>query len=334
MFQFEHPERLYFLFLLLLVLGLYGLALWRSIKLSKRMGEKELLTQLVPDQSRGKPRFKLILFSLALAALIIAWANPQMGVEQKPAKREAADIYLAMDISRSMLAEDIAPNRLERAKRIARDLVKAIRTERIATILFAGYAYIQTPLTSDFAQVDLLLRSANPELVEFQGTAVGEAINLAVRLAPEGKGKNSALILFSDGESHEAGWEEAVDLAKESGFSIYTIGVGSAQGAPIPQMMGGRKAFIKDKEGTVVQTRMDEATLRQIAERGNGKYYSAEQGVNRIVNQLSEEIGELEKQEFDQPVYGEYRSYFQYFIGLALVFLLLEGILSYRKNRF
>jgi len=333
MFRFEHPEYLYFLLLILLLFGLYALSSWRSGKARAKMGQTDLLQQLVPEQSRAKPRFKFILLVMALTCLVIAWANPQLGVEQKPAKREAADIYIALDVSRSMLAEDIAPNRLGRAKRLARDLVKSIRMERMATILFAGYAYIQTPLTTDFGQVDLLLRSARPDLIEYQGTAIGEAIELVLQMAPEEGARNSALILFTDGESHEAGWKEPAERAREKGIRIFTIGLGDPRGAPIPQREG-RQGYLKDKDGQVVQTCLDVKTLEQLAEIGGGNYLSAEMGARKIVNTLVEEIEQLEKQEFDQPTYGEYRTYFQYFIGLALLFLILESLLSFRKGRF
>jgi Ca-activated chloride channel family protein len=334
MFRFEHPEYLYFLLLILLVVGLYALSGWRSGQAKGKLGESELLQQLVPEQSRAKPRFKFILLVLALVALVVAWANPQLGVAQRPAKREAADIYLALDVSRSMLAEDVAPNRLGRAKRLARELVKSIRMERMATILFAGYAYIQTPLTTDFGQVDLLLRSAGPELIEYQGTALGEAIELATQMAPDEGARNSALILFTDGESHEAGWEEKAEKAREKGIRIYAVGLGDPRGAPIPQEEGQQRAFLKDKNGQVVQTHLDVETLERLAEIGGGSYLSAEMGTRTIVNALVGEIEQLEKQEFDQPIYGEYRTYFQYFIGLALLFLLLESLLSFRKGSF
>ncbi len=333
MFRFEHPEYLYFLLLILWLAGLYALSSWRSGKAKAKMGESDLLQQLVPEQSRAKPRFKFILWVLALTSLVLAWANPQLGVEQKPAKREAADIYLALDVSRSMLAEDIAPNRLGRAKRLARDLVKSIRMERMATILFAGYAYIQTPLTTDFAQVDLLLRSAGPDLIEYQGTAIGEAIELVLQMAPEEGARNSALIIFTDGESHEAGWEEQAQKAREKGIRIFTVGLGDPRGAPIPQE-DGRQGYLKNKEGQVVQTRLDVETLEQLAQIGGGSYLSAEMGIGKVVNTLVGEIEQLEKQEFDQPIYGEYRTYFQYFIGLALLFLILESLLSYRRGSF
>ncbi len=332
MFRFEHPDYLYFLALVPFLTGVYFLGVWLSGRASSRFGDTELIRQLVPDYSRGKQRLKLILYLIALTLLILAWANPQLGVEQQPSKREAADVYIALDVSRSMLAEDISPNRLGRAKRVARDLVKAIRTERISTILFAGYAFIQTPLTTDFAQVDLLLRSARPELIDFQGTAIDEAIDLALQMAPDNKKGNSALIIFTDGEAHEEGWEVQAREAREKGFAIYTVGVGSSQGGPIPIEEGGRRTYLLDDNGNIVQSRINADVLQQLAIEGGGVYFPADLGTAKIIRGLSEELDKLEKQEFDQPIYGEYRSYFQYLIALTLLLLIAETLLSNRRK--
>ncbi|MBR9922766.1 MAG: VWA domain-containing protein [Bacteroidetes bacterium] len=331
MFRFEHPEFLYFLAALPVILALYAFALRRSKTLQNRLGEQALIERLMPDASRGKHNLKIALILLGLALLIVGWANPQWGDRRESVTRKGIDVFLALDISRSMLAEDIAPNRLERSKKFGEQLIKSLKGDQIGLIFFAGAPFLQMPLSTDYGAATLLLRSANPDQTPNQGTSLGEAIRLAQKTFDPEQRNHQALILISDGETHD---EDAVAAAREAGdegMIILTIGVGTNTGTRIPVRQGGRLDYLRDRQGQVVETKLEEGALKDIAEAANGSFFYLDRG-EEIISILREKIDQIEKQEYEQRIFDQYESYFQYFIGAGLFVLFLEFMISYRRN--
>ena len=332
MFRFEEPTHLYYLLGLPLLLGFFVLVyLWRR-RAWQRLGEADLLRRLAPERATYKHRTKWLLFTLALVFLTVAWANPQWGTKTETVMQESADVFLALDISESMLAEDISPSRMERAKRFAQELVERLRGDRVGIIIFAGNAYLQLPLTTDYSAVQLFLRSASPSMAPSQGTAIGEAIELAARSFDETEGGNQALILITDGENHEGDAPERADAAAAAGRQIYTVGVGTERGAPIPTVFGGRRDFKRDQSGQVVQSALNPAMLTDLATRGGGTYFPLTDNA-ATADALEARIDRLQRRAVEQRSFSEYASYFQYFLAVGILLLLAEFLLSYRRNR-
>jgi Ca-activated chloride channel family protein len=288
----------------------------------------------MPSYSKYKHTFKFILLLIGISFLIIGWANPQWGTKREKVKRKSVDIFLALDISQSMMAEDVPPNRMERAKRFTQNLIQKLKGDRIGIILFAGNAYLQMPLTTDYAAAQLFLRSANPSQAPAQGTAISEAIDLAEKSFEEDNKKHKAIIIISDGETHD---EDALGRARKAaddGLLIYSVGVGTAGGGLIPTIIGGRSDYKRDNTGQPVRTSLNEQMMKDLADAGKGFYFNlSSNNVEELSTSLRNGIDKLEKREFEARVFNEYESYFQYFIGLALLFLIAEFIISYRKNR-
>lgn len=334
MFRFAQPEILYALAAIPL---LWGLFLWRRY-LQKRnlrnLGDRELVLQLMPDLSLSRPVVKLVLFSLAWILLSAALARPQLGARLENVKRSGVEIIVALDVSNSMLAEDIQPNRLERAKQAISKMVDRMDEDRIGMIVFAGDAFVQVPVTSDYLSVKMFLSTLGPDMVPVQGTAIGKAIELATRSFTPGDGKSKALVIITDGENHEEDPVAAAKLAHEEGVTIHTIGIGKPQGAPIPLTNNtGQRVFLKDRQGHTVITRLDEKTLNDIAVAGGGIYVRASNtslGLSRIY----EKIKGMDQQEMEAKVYSEYNEIFQYPLGLAFLLLVIEWMVLEKKNRF
>lgn len=332
MFRFENPDHLYALVAIPVLIACFVL-LWLARKrLLAKFGEASLIRQLMPHQSRYKHGIKFSLVLLALAFLIVGWANPQWGSKREKVKRKSVDVFLAMDISYSMLAMDILPNRLDRARQFASKLADELKGERIGLILFAGNAYLQTPLTTDYAAVELFIRSANPNLAPTQGTAIGDAIDLAEQSFEEDNKHHKVMVILSDGENHDEEALQRAIKARGDGLLIFTIGVGTEDGGFIPISQGARSDFKRDRSGNPVRSRIDEGMLREVAQEGGGAYYNLTQG-DQVIEVIRDRINGMEKKEFEQRSFSEYESYFQYFIGAGLLFLLLEFLLSYRKSK-
>lgn len=331
--RFENPDYLYLLAVIPLFFLLFWWVSWHNKKLLKQFAQPALLKTLMPLNSPGRKRLKFFFFSLALASLIIALANPQTGARLEEVKREGIDLFIAVDISNSMLAEDIAPNRLENAKQAINRLINKLQGDRIGIILFAGKAFIQLPLTTDYAAAKMFVSTIETDLIDAQGTAIGEAISTATAAFDEND-HNKAIIIISDGEDHEENPMDAARQAVDLGINIYTIGMGLAEGAPIPvyNQYGKRTGFRKNKENSTIITRLNEPMLQQIATTGNGSYVRANNsrsGLDAIFN----EINQLEKSEIEAKVFTDYEDQFQWFIGLALILLILEaGISTARKQ--
>ncbi|MFA6924080.1 MAG: VWA domain-containing protein [Bacteroidales bacterium] len=334
MFRFENINYLYGLILIPLLVGLYLLYLvWKKRAISK-FGDIDVIKNLFSDYSSALNLIKFIILLFAFTFIILAIANPQVGSKIEKVKRKGVDLMIALDVSNSMLAEDIKPNRLIRAKQAISKLIDRFEDDRIGIIVFAGKAYTQLPITTDYAATDLFMSNVNTDIIPVQGTAIGAAIALAVESFPKENTKRSrAIIIITDGENHE---DDAIASAKEvakKDIVIYTIGMGSPEGVPIPQKYSGMAmGYKKDREGNTVVTKLDEAQLQQIAKAGNGVYARAT-NTDIGLNAIFDEIGKMQKKEIETKVYSDYEDYFQPCIAIALFFVILEILLLERKYK-
>lgn len=332
MFRFENIEFLYFLLLIPVFFFLFNISTAIGRRRMKRFGDPEVLSILMPDVSKSRPTIKLILYAFALSFIIMAIARPQYGTRLQEIKRKGIEIIIAMDVSNSMMAEDIQPNRLEKAKQAVSKMVDRLVNDRIGLIVFAGKAYSQIPITNDYASAKMFLSSISPGIVPVQGTAIGAAIDLAMSSFTPDEEMNRALIIITDGENHEDDPLAKAEQANKQGIKVYTIGVGLPKGSPIPQSLTGQRNFLKDKDGEVVISKLDEKMLQDIASVGGGKYIRAN-NTRLGLNALFEDINKMEKKEIEARVYSEYEDIYQYPIVLALILLITEYLLLERKNR-
>ena len=333
MFRFENPEYLYGLVLLPVLLLFFWITGRKRKKALAQLGELNIIGGLMPALSYSRPKFKNLFLLLAFTFLILALANPQIGSKLETVKRKGVEIMIAIDVSNSMLAEDIKPNRLERAKRAISQLVKKLYNDKLGLVVFAGDAFIQLPITTDYAAARMFLESVNTNIVPVQGTAIGKAIEIATESFSEDQTKNKALIIITDGENHEDDAIEMATKAAEKGIIVHTIGMGLPQGAPIPVYnRNGQKDFRKDNEGNVVVTKLNEPMLQNISAAGTGMYVRANNAQTGL-EMLYEKINEMEKEEFESKVYADYEDRFQLLVILALCCLFIEFIILPRKNK-
>jgi Ca-activated chloride channel homolog len=333
MFRFEHTE--YFIFLLIIPL-LVGLYLFQHFKRKhdiRIIGDPQMIATLMPEYSQFRRNFKSWLVILAVILLIVAIAGPQFGSKLTEVKHEGIEIIVALDVSNSMMAEDIRPNRLERAKQELSKLMDKLDNDRFGLIVFAGDAYTQIPITSDYLSAKMFLSGINTSMVSRQGTALGLAIELAAKsFSPQTKA-SKAIIVISDGENHEGDVQAACKMAVEKGIRIFTIGMGLPEGARIPLNDGPyNKDFRRDKDGNFVVTRLNEQILAEVAATGGGKYYRAnsrEMGLSSMLAQLKK----LDKVEMEYKVYSEFDEKFPVFIWVALGLLLLDSVILSRRNK-
>jgi Ca-activated chloride channel family protein len=333
MFRFAYIENLYLL-LLVPALALAFVIIMRLRRLAlRRFASTGIIKQLIPEVSPGRHILKFILLILALSSVIIGVARPQFGSKLREIKREGVEIIIALDVSNSMMAEDIKPNRLERAKQAIARLVDRLVNDKIGLIVFAGDAYIQIPITTDYVSAKLFLSAIDTDIVPKQGTAIGSAIELAAKSFGPGEETGKALIIITDGENHEDDAIEAARMAAEKGIRVHTVGVGLPQGAPIPVNPGsGRTSFRKDRDGNTIISKLNDKMLQEIAAAGQGVYIRSSEA--RLgLNTLFDEINRMEKQELEAKIYSDYDERFQYFFGLALLLLVIEFFILNRKNR-
>ena len=333
MFRLENIEYLYALAAIpLLIILFIVMQLWKK-KALKQFGEGIIVNQLITDASKVKPVLKFILLMLAFFFLIIGIVNPQVGSKLEEVKRLGADIIIALDVSNSMKAEDLSPNRLEKAKQSIQKLIDKLQGDRIGMIVFAGQAYVQLPITTDYAAAKLFLGNIDTDIIPTQGTAIGSAIDLAIESFGPEDGKNKAIIIISDGENHEDDAIKAAQAAAEKSIVIHTIGMGSVIGSPIPIYKNKVQiGYKKDKEGSTVITKLNEQALQEIAFAGNGTYVHASNsdiGLNAILD----EVKKLEKKQFESKMYTDYDDKFYYFILAALALLITEFLISERKSK-
>lgn len=333
MFRFAHTQYLYLLLIIPLMTVVFIIMMRLRKRDMNRLASAAVMPELVPEASRGRQVLKFLLVMLALTAVVIGVARPQFGSKLREIKREGVEIVIALDVSNSMLAEDIKPNRLERAKQAISKLVDRLVNDKIGLIVFAGDAYVQIPITTDYVSAKLFLSSIHTDIVPKQGTAIGSAIKLGMKSFGPDEEAGMALIIITDGENHEDDAVEAARKAGEQGIAVHTVGVGLPRGAPIPvRTAGGQETFRKDNQGNTIISKLDDKMLREIAAAGNGVYIRSTE--SRLgLNTLFDEINKMQKQELESKVYSDYDERFQYFFGLALLLLLVEFFILNRKNR-
>jgi Ca-activated chloride channel family protein len=331
MFRFEHPTYLYALFLIPFLTLFFVLMRRLRKKSLQRFGEGNLVNRLMPQVSLIKHPLKFGVLMFALTLLVVAWANPQWGTKRERAKRKASDIIIALDISNSMYADDVKPNRLERARAFTLDLVSALKGERIGSILFAGNAYLQMPLTTDYAAAALFVKSANPNQAPTQGTAISEAIGLAEKAFGEKSQNHKVMIIITDGEDHDSDALDRAQDARENGLVIFTVGVGTTEGGFIPYDFNGVQDYKRDEKGEPIRSKMNEDMMRQLADMGKGEYFNIA-NTSGVIEALKNRIEKVEKRELEARSFSEYESYFQYFAFPALFILLLEFMMPYRRS--
>lgn len=333
MFRFAYPEYFWGFWLLpLLTLFYIGARIMRRRALQK-FGDPELIRELMPSVSAIRPTVKFSLLMLALSAFILGAARPQFGSKLQTVKREGVEIMILLDVSNSMMAEDIQPNRLERAKRAIDRLISRLRDDKIGLIVFAGEAYTQLPITSDYGSAQLFLTSVSTDIVPRQGTAIGAAIDLATRSFTPSQESSKAIIIITDGENHEDDATGAAARAYELGIVVHTIGMGLPQGAPIPVVRGGATDYLRDRDNNVVITRLDEVMLEKISAAGNGVYIRAS-NANVGLDDLLDEINQMQKVEMEARLFSEYEDLFPWFFMAGLLILLLEFLIMERKNSY
>jgi len=335
MIRFAHIEYLYGLLVIPVLILLFVVVLLLKKRALQQFGDLHIIQRLTTTASRTKPILKFALLLLALFLLIIAFANPQIGTRYEEVKREGQDIVIALDVSLSMKAEDIKPNRLEKAKHEIATLIEKLQGDRIGLIVFAGEAYIQFPLTTDYSAAHLFLDAVDVDVVPIPGTAIGSAIEMAKKAFVEGDTKHKVLVIITDGENNQGDAIAAAEDAAKQGIVIYTIGMGSPNGTPIPIYdRSGRQAdFKRDRDGNVVLSKLDELSLEKIAALGGGKYYRATNTENEL-DAIYKDVSGMEKKEFGTKQFTEFEDRFQYFIAGALVLLVLEFFISEKRNRF
>ncbi len=329
MFKFANPNALFLYVLLLGVVALYFYAGYRRRSALCRYGDPKLLAELMPEVSPRRPQIKFWVTFVSLCFMVLLIARPQYGSKVEMVKRQGIETIIALDVSNSMLAEDVAPNRLEKSKNIISRLVEDFEDDKVGLIVFAGDAFIQLPITNDFISAKMFLESINPGLITRQGTNIKAAIDMATRSFTPREGVGKAIIIITDGENHEGGAIEAAKAASEKGMMVYVLGVGSPNGAPIP---GSRvNDFRRDKDGNVIVTKLNEQMCQEIAAVGNGVYIRID-NTNNGQKLLQNEIDKLAKAELETAVYSEYNEQFQVMAWVAFVLLLLEMLVMLKKN--
>jgi len=332
LFRFANPDFLYLLLLLPVLIIFFIINEIRKKKALKRFGNPSVVSTLIPEMSGSRPLIKFLFHMLVLTALIIVLARPQFGSRIEDVKKEGVEVIIALDVSNSMLAEDIAPYRLERAKQAISRLVDNLENDRIGLIVFAGDAYTQIPVTTDYVSAKMFLSSISPEIVPKQGTAIGAAIELGIRSFSPGEGKSKAMVVITDGENHEDDPVSAAEGAAKAAVVIHTIGIGSTSGVPIPIRTSGRKDYLKDAEGNTVISKLDENMLKKIAISTGGSYVRASNS-NIGLDEIFNNIRKMKTQELESTVYTEYNDQFQIFAAMALFLLITDFLIMDRKNR-
>ena len=331
---YQLEEKIWFWALLVIpIIWLFFLLLqfWKY-RAQKKFGDLTLLKKLSPNKSVFKSVLKVIVLSLAFACLAIALVNPKIGTKLETVKREGVDIVFAVDVSKSMLAEDIAPNRLEKSKQLVTQIINNLASDRVGIIAYAGKAFPQLPITTDYASAKMFLQSMNTDMLSSQGTAINEAIKLAKTYFDDEEQTNRVLIIISDGEDHNEEAAAVAEEASEEGIRIFSIGVGDLKGGPIPEKRNGIVLnYKKDSQGETVITRLNEETLKNIANEANGAYINGKNTTN-VVENIREILNGMEKTEFESKQFADFKDQFQWFLGFGIFFLFLDIFLLERKT--
>ncbi len=333
MYELDHPYYFYLMALIPVMVVIYIITeLWKR-RARKKFGDADLLQQLAPERSPIKPLLKLVLAMLIIASLSVALVNPKVGSSLETVKREGIDVVFALDVSKSMLAEDARPDRLTKAKQIISRTLDRMVSDRVGIIIYAAQAYPQLPITTDYGAARLFLQTVDTEIIPSQGTAIADAIQLATRYFDDETQKNRIVVILSDGEDHEEGFEEAARQASELGIKIYTVGIGTEKGAPIPDLRGGVNiGFKRDMNNEIVVSRLNSGNLKKIAKATDGDYINGKI-TREAVSSIIETIEQMEKKEFESQVFADYEDQFQWFLGLAILLLVLDIFILERKTQ-
>lgn len=330
MFRFANPDYLYLLLILPLLVGLFLYANYIRRQRLKKYGDPVLLEELMPTVSKYRPNLKFWILFVAIALVIVMLARPQFGSKMETVKRSGVEAVIALDISNSMLAEDVAPSRLEKAKKMISRLVDTFNNDKVGMIVFAGEAFTQLPITSDYISAKMFLESINPSLITTQGTDIGAAIRLAMKSFTPNEGVGRAIVVITDGENHEGGALEAAKEAAEKNMQVFILGIGSPEGSPIPVERGSND-FRRDKDGNVIVTRLNEQMCQEIAKAGNGLYIRVDNS-NSAERMLNNEIGKLAKSDVESQIFTEFDEQFEGLAWLVLILLVVEMLILDRKN--
>lgn len=330
MFRFANIEMLWLLVTVPVFIAAY---IWYTLRKRRQLeefGDKELVEQLMPNASRVRPNVKFSILMVALVLLIIVAARPQWGQNEHTEKRQGIEAIIALDISNSMLAEDVAPNRLDRAKQMLSKLIDQMVDDKVGLVVFAGDAFVQLPITCDYVSAKMFLNSIKPELIKTQGTAIGQALSTSIRCFGEQSDASRAIILITDGENHEDDAVAVATRAKELGIKVLVVGIGKPEGSPIP--MPGTNSFRKDREGNVVVSRLNEEMCREIAKAGDGIYVRCD-NTNTATKAIQKELDTLATQDIETQVFTDYNEQFQSFALIALLLLVIDFFIFNRKNK-
>ena len=329
MFRFEEPAYLYLLLLLPLLAAFYLYSNYRRRQAIRRFGDPDLLARLMPDASRYRPDVKFWMVWVAVGMFAVLLARPQFGAKLETVHRQGVEVIIALDVSNSMLAEDVQPSRLEKAKRLVSQLVDKMEDDKVGMIVFAGDAFTQLPITSDYISAKMFLDGIHPSLVSKQGTAIGAALTLGARSFTPQEGVGRTIIVITDGENHEGGAVEAAQAAQEKNIQVNVLGIGSPDGAPIPAE--GTNEYRRDREGNVIVTHLNEQMCQEIAKAGGGVYIRVDNS-NSAQKAISQEIDKMAKADVETQVYTEYNEQFQAVAWVIFILLLLELLLLDRSN--
>ena len=333
MYQIEEPIYFYFLAVIPAVIVVFLLVFFWKKKTQKKFSNSSLLVQLAPNTSTFKSVLKLTFLLIGLSLLIVSLTNPKMGTKIKTVKREGVDVVFALDVSKSMLAEDIAPNRLEKSKQIISKIIDKLGSDRVGIIIYAGNAYPLLPITTDHAAAKMFLQNASPDLVSSQGTAINEALNLAKTYYNNDEQTNRFLIIISDGEDHQEETKQIAQNISNEGIKVYTIGIGTENGGPIPMKINGSLiGYKKDNKGKTVITKRISKVLQDIADASDGNYIDGNK-TETPVKELASIIGNAKKSEFETKQFSDYKDQFQWFIGIGLLFLIIDGFFFEKKTK-
>lgn len=332
MYKLEEPIYFYFFAVLPVLVVLFFYVYWWKKRTQKKFAAHGLLSKLAPNYSFFKSFLKLIVLSIGISFLIISLVNPKMGTKLKTVKREGVDIVFALDVSKSMLAEDIAPNRLEKSKQIISKTIEKLGSDRVGVIVYAGNAYPLLPITTDHAASKMFLQNANPDMVSSQGTAINEALELAKTYYNNDEQTNRFLVILSDGEDHEENTIELAEQMSAEGIKVYTVGVGTEKGAPIPMKSNGRlMGYKKDRQGEVVITQRHSEILKDVAAKADGFYVDGNL-TGKPVDALIEVVTNAQKHEFETKQFSDYKDQFQWFVAIGLLFVLIDSLLHEKKT--
>jgi Ca-activated chloride channel family protein len=332
MYELDEKKYLYFLAIIPIIVLFFLLNLYWKTKKQREFGDIELVKKLSPDKSIFKPILKIVVLLFAFVCIVIGLVNPKIGTKLETVKREGIDVVFAIDISKSMLAEDVAPNRLDKSKQIVSQIINQLGSDRIGIVAYAGSAFPVLPITTDYGVAKMYLQSMNTDMVSSQGTSLEDAIRMSANYFDKGNSTNKLIVLISDGEDHSEGFEGAIEEAKKIKAKIITIGVGTEKGGPIPIKRNGVvESFKRDQNDEVVVTKLNTEVLKQIGKGTKGGYIYGS-NTKEVLEYVKKALDNIEKTEFETTQIADFQSQFQWFLGFAFLFLMIDVFLLERKT--